>query len=61
MIVVKGIDWEEFRGLLDETYKYFIKKKYVCSTALLDKIYNRYQNGERTMQLYKEFMDIVGD
>lgn len=61
MIVIKGIDWDEFKELLDITYIYFDKRHYITSLSLLDEIYSRYQKGERTVQLYKEFMDMIGD
>jgi hypothetical protein len=55
------IDWEDFKKLLDKNYKFYDRKNYITSIVLLDRIYNKYQNGDRTLQLYDELMDIIGD
>jgi hypothetical protein len=61
MITLSGIDWGEFKQLLDSKYKNFDKHRHIYSIKLMGRIYDRYQKGERSISLYLDFMDLIGD
>ena len=57
------IDWTRFKEILDSNYRYYDKKGHRPVIILLESIYARYQNGERTDKLLEDLeeMELVFD
>jgi len=51
-INISGIDWIKFKEKMDFIYRYIDSKNHLQTQRLLDKIYDRWQKGERTAQIY---------
>ncbi len=55
------MNWERAKEVLDETYRYFNGKNNFWMLNILNLLYDRFQEGERSEELYEEIMGECND